>query len=94
VEKPLFPGRAYPMLVTIAIMHVPVVEQPCQVVMGWIPALVCLLFGVCGCLRPCQVVMGWMPTLMRLLLRVHGCLRPCHIEKPSGQYIALIMMIH
>jgi hypothetical protein len=42
--------------VIMTIKRVPVVEQLCQAMMGWILALKCLLSSAHGCLRPCPIV--------------------------------------
>jgi hypothetical protein len=42
----------------MAIMRVPLVESLCQTVMGWIPALNCMLSGTREFLWPCLVTSG------------------------------------
>jgi hypothetical protein len=49
------------------IMRIFVVELLCEAVMGWIPALECLLPGTRGCMWLCLVLSGikW-PRYMRI----------------------------
>jgi hypothetical protein len=50
MEKLAFTRACLPSVrVIMEIMHVLVVERLCQLVMGWIPALECLLPGVSRC---------------------------------------------
>jgi hypothetical protein len=59
MEKPAFARvNLSDVRVIIVIMHVPMVELLCQVSMGQIPVLECLLSSVHGCLSPCLVVPG------------------------------------
>jgi hypothetical protein len=55
MEKPAF---TIAIISDVRVMRVPVVELPCQVSMGRIPVLKCLLSGTCGPLWPCLVVLG------------------------------------
>jgi hypothetical protein len=59
MEKPTFTMvNLSDVKVIISIMHVPVEELVCQVVIGWILVLECLLLGEFGCLWLCPIMPG------------------------------------
>jgi hypothetical protein len=59
MEKPNFTRENLSdVRVILVIIHVPVEELLCQVVMGWISVLECLLSGARGCLWLMSVMLG------------------------------------